>query len=103
MTGLSLLGRADQTVRVALGGAMNATAPEELRGQLPGLLGGGTDTLVIDVSGVDRLSSTCVATLLAVKRTAQARRVHVVLAGPSDRAREVIVRTGLASVFEIES
>jgi anti-anti-sigma factor len=103
MTGLSLLGRADRTVRVALGGAMNATAPEELRGQLPGLLGGGTDTLVIDVSGVDRLSSSCVATLLAVKRTARARRVHVVLAGPSDRTREVIVRTGLASVFEIES
>ncbi len=103
MTGLSLLGRADQTVRVALGGAMNATAPEELRRQLPVLLGGGTDTLVIDVSGVDRLSSACVATLLAVKRTARARRVRVVLAGPSDRTREVIVRTGLASVFEIES
>ncbi len=103
MTGLSLLGRADGTVRVALGGAMNATAPEELRGELPGLLGGGTDTLVIDVSGVDRLSSSGVATLLAVKRTARARRVHVVLAGPSDRTREVIVRTGLASVFEIES
>ena len=103
MTGLSLLGRADQTVRVALGGAVHPTAPLELRQQLPGLLGGGVDTLVIDVSDVDRLSSACVATLLAVKRTAQARRVRVVLAGPQDRTREVLVRTGLASVFEIES
>lgn len=105
MTGRSLLGRTDRTdrtVRVALGSAPPAALPEDLRRQLPGLLGGGTDTLVIDVSGVDRLSSACVATLLGVKRSCHARRIRVVLAAPSDRTREVLNRTGLASVFEIE-
>ncbi len=103
MTGLSLLGRADRTVRVALGDPPLVQGLGDLRWQLSGLLGGGTNTVVIDVSGVDRLSSACVATLLGVKRTCHARRIRVVLADPSERTREVLTRTGLASVFEIES
>ncbi|MDQ6895299.1 MAG: STAS domain-containing protein [Actinomycetota bacterium] len=102
MTELSLLGRADQTVRVALGDPPTSGLGD-LRWQLAGLLGGGTNTLVIDVSRLDRLSSAWVATLLGVKRTCHARRIRVVLADPSNRTREVLTRTGLASVFEIES
>ena len=74
----------------------------DLRWHLPTLLAGGTNTLVIDVSGVARLSSTCVATLLWVKRSCQPRHVRVVLADPTDRTLDVLTRTGLASVFEIE-
>jgi len=103
MTELSLLGRVDQTVRVALGEPPLTAGRDDLRWQLTGLLGGGTDTLVIDVSGVDRLSSAYVATLLGVKRACHARRVRVVLTGPPNRTRDVLTRTGLASVFEIES
>ncbi len=103
MTELSLLGRADQTVRVALGDPLLTSGLDDLQWQLAGLLGGGTNTLVIDVSRVDRLSSACVATLLGVKRTCQARRIRVILADPPNRTREVLHRTGLASVFEIES
>jgi len=51
---------------------------------------------------VARLSSTCVATLLWVKRSCQSRHVRVVLADPTDRTLDVLTRTGLASVFEIE-
>ena len=103
MTELNLLGRADQTVRVAMTDPLPASGLDHLQWQLAGLLGGGTDTLVIDVSGVDRLSSAGVAALLGVRRTCQARRVRVVLAGPPNRTLEVLTRTGLASVFEIES
>ena len=103
MTELSLLGRADQTVRVAMSDPLRASGLDDLQWQLTGLLGGGTNTLVIDVSGVVRLSSACVATLLGVKRTCRARRVRVVLSGPPNRTLEVLTRTGLASVFEIES
>ena len=103
MTDLSLLGRADRTVRVALGDPLLTLGLDRLRQQLVDLLGGGADTLVIDVSGVDRLSSAGVATLLGAKRTCQARRIRVVLADPSNRTREVLARTGLASLFDIES
>ena len=92
MTGLSLLSRADQRVCVALSDDRMAQGLNDLRWHLPTLLAGGTNTLVIDVSRVARLSSTCVA-----------RRVRVVLADPTERTLEVLTRTGLASVFEIES
>jgi anti-anti-sigma factor len=103
MTGLSLLSRADQRVCVALRDDRLAQGLGDLRWHLPTLLAGGTNTLVIDVSGVARLSSTCVATLLWVKRSCQSRHVRVVLADPTDRTLDVLTRTGLASVFEIES
>src|SRR6476660_3899270 len=103
MTGLSLLSRADQRVCVALSDDRMAQGLNDLRWHLPTLLAGGTNTLVIDVSGVARLSSTCVATLLWVKLSCQSRRVRVVLADPTERTLEVLTRTGLASVFEIES
>lgn len=103
MTGLSVLGREDQVVRVALAGTEMAQGLSDLRWRLPGLVAGGTNTLVIDVSGVDRLSSTCVATLLGVSRFCRARRIRVVLAAPTDRTLDVLTRTGLSAVFEIES
>ncbi len=64
MTGLTLLGRDDQTVRVALDDRVMAQGLGDLRWRLPQLLAGGTDTLVVDVAEVDRLSSTAIATLL---------------------------------------
>jgi anti-anti-sigma factor len=102
VTGLSLLSRADQRVCVALTDERMTQGLNDLRWHLPTLLAGGTNTLVIDVSGVARLSSTCVATLLWVKRSCQSRSVRVVLADPTDRTLDVLTRTGLASVFEIE-
>jgi hypothetical protein len=57
VTGLCLLGRADQTVRVALGEPMHAPAAADLRSRLSGLLAGGATTLVVDVSGVGRLAA----------------------------------------------
>ena len=77
MTGLALLSRADQRVCVALSDDRMAQGLNDLRWHLP--------------------------TLLWVKRSCQARRVRVVLAGPTDRTLDVLTRTGLASVFEIES
>lgn len=103
MTGLRLLSRADQTVCVALRDERIAQGLNDLRWHMSSLLAGGTNTLVIDVSNVARLSSTCVATLLWVKRTCQARRIRVVLLDPTDRTLDVLRRTGLATLFDIES
>lgn len=92
-----------QVVRVALDERAVAHGFVDLQGRLPQLLSGGTHTLVVDVSDLDRLSSTAVAALLWVKRTCAARRIHVVLSQPTDRALGVLTRSGLGSVFEIES
>jgi anti-anti-sigma regulatory factor len=75
----------------------------ELRWRLDDLLGGGQSTLVIDVSGVGRISSTTVAAMLWAKRRCRARRVSVVVRDPSRRSLDQIRRTGLMNTFDIES
>ena len=93
----------EQVVRVALDEGAVARGCVELQSRLPQLLAGGAHTVVVDVSDLDRLSSTTVAALLWVKRTCAARRIHVVLSQPTERALDVLTRTGLGDVFEIES
>lgn len=103
MTAPTVLGTQERTVRVALEDRHLVRGLSDLRWRLPRLLAGGTDTLVIDLSGLARLSSGSIATLLWVKRTCAARRVRVVLGSPSPRALEQLTRTGLTNVLEIES
>jgi anti-anti-sigma factor len=102
MSGLTVLRREDQTVSVALEDRSLKPGLSDLRWRLPRLVGSGADTLVIDLSGVGRLSSASIATLLFAKRTCAARRVRVVLSSPSPRALEQLTRTGLTNVLEIE-
>ncbi|WP_432497295.1 STAS domain-containing protein [Kineococcus gypseus] len=73
-----------------------------LRRELGEALDGGCSTLVVDVSGVDHLSSAVVALLLRAKRRCRARGGRVVLRGPSRGAVEVLHRTGLAPLFDVE-
>lgn len=75
----------------------------DLRWRLPQLLAGGHPTLVIDISGVERISSTTVAAILWVKRRCRGRRVRVVVRDPSRRSLEQLRRTGLMDAFDIES
>lgn len=91
------------TVHLQIVDGMLAEGSGELRNRLAELVPGGTRTLSVDLSAVERLSSTCVATLLWVKRVCSARGVHVVLANTPERTLEVLTRTGLTTVFEIES
>ncbi len=103
MTGLTVLSREEQTVRVALEDRQLIQGLGDLRWRLPRLVAGGADTLVIDLSGIGRLSSGSIATLLWVKRTCAARRIRVVLSSPSPRTLDLLTRTGLTNVLEIES
>lgn len=75
----------------------------DLRWRLGRLLAGGQSTLVVDVSGLDRMSSTTLAALLWVKRRCRARRVGVVVREPSRHSLEQLRRTGLMDAFDIES
>jgi anti-anti-sigma regulatory factor len=74
----------------------------QLRRGLDQLLARGQDTLVIDVSGLARLSSTTVARLLWVKRRCLARQVRVVIREPSRATVAMLRRTGLIGAIDVE-
>ena len=100
MVGLRVHDDGEGTVTVVLDGAHPAQGLLELRLCLTRILPGGTHTLTIDLTGVDRPSSVCIATLLRVKRVCVAWHVHLVLQRPGRRSRDLLARTGLRDVLE---
>jgi anti-anti-sigma factor len=74
----------------------------DLTWRLGDLLGGGGNRLVVDISGLERLSSATLAALLRAQRTCRARGGRVVVRGANRRCCEVLARTGLSGFFDIE-
>ena len=101
--GLTVLARTEGVVAVALADETLVQGLNDLRWRLDPLVAGGTHTVEIDVSRVDRLSSASIATLLWVKRTCAARQIRVVLSSPTPHTLDQLKRTGLAHVLEIGS
>jgi anti-anti-sigma factor len=62
----------------------------------------GARRLVVDVSGVQQLASPAVASLLSAHRTCRARGGSVVLRGANRRTLDLLRRTGLWRVMELE-
>lgn len=73
----------------------------ELRIRLGKLLTGGGGTLIVDLSRVERPSSTLLAALLRYQRSCQASGGRLVLRAPNRRYQELLRRTGLHKVFEV--
>ncbi len=63
---------------------------------------GGARTLVVDASRIDHLSSTVITALLWAQRRCGARGGSVVVRDPSRRSLEMLVRTGLKDVLDVE-
>jgi anti-anti-sigma factor len=63
----------------------------------------GACRLVVDVSQVDCLNSTTITALLWARRRCVARGGAVVLRNPSARSMDLIIKTGLWDVLEIEA
>jgi anti-anti-sigma regulatory factor len=85
---------------VRLDDAMVARGLTDLRSSTARVLGSGGSVLVVDVSGVERLSSTVVSALLWVRRLCAARHVRFVLDGLRDQHVDVLRRTGLAAALD---
>jgi anti-anti-sigma factor len=62
----------------------------------------GACRVVVDVSRVDCLSSTTITAVLWAQRRCRARGGAVVLRNPSARSMDLIMRTGLWDVLEVE-
>jgi anti-anti-sigma regulatory factor len=91
-----------RTVVVALDDAAVAQGLAELRSRLSEVLGAGDARLVVDVSGLDRISSSVVAALLRAKRKCLVRGVDVVVRGSAGQSLGLLTRTGLSAVLDVE-
>lgn len=73
----------------------------DLRWHLPLLLAGGADTVEIDISRVERLSSIGIASLLWARRQCAVRRVDLKIVGASRHTTDQFARTGLTSLLDV--
>lgn len=92
----------DGTVVVTLDDVVLLRGLGDLTWRLGDLLGAGGASVVVEISGLDRLSSATLAALLRAQRVCRARGGRVVVRGANRRCREVLARTGLAGFFDIE-
>ena len=79
-------------------GSLDGDSVGKLRRHLQVLLGGDAETVTIDLSKVDFVSSTCVGSLVAfwIDLRPSGRRMKV---APSPAVRKVLDMTGLSGVF----
>jgi anti-anti-sigma factor len=75
----------------------------DLRWMLHDALVAGARRVVVDLTGVQQLSSPVVASLLSAHRTCRARGGAVVLRGANRRTEDLLCRTGLWRVLSLET
>jgi anti-anti-sigma factor len=88
---------------IQLDDALFADGLADARWLLHDALLSGARRLVVDLTGVQHLSSTAVASLLWAHRICRARGGTVVLRGPNRRTLDLLHRTGLERVLELET
>jgi anti-anti-sigma regulatory factor len=91
-----------RSVVVVLDDEAVAQGLTDLRSRLSDVLSRGDARLVVDVSGLDRISSSVVAALLWAKRKCVARGVDVVVRGSAGQSLGLLTRTGLSAVLDVE-
>lgn len=97
-----VLERRGDAVVVRLEDSTGLRGLADLRWRLDTLLGDGAGTLVVDVAGLECLSSSTLAALLQARRICRARGGAVVLRGPGRHCFDMLARTGLLGLFQIE-
>ena len=90
-------------VTIRLSDDMLADGLADVRWLLHDALLAGARRLVVDLSEVTVLSSTAVASFLWAHRTCRARGGAVVLRGPNRRTEDLLLRTGLWHVMQMET
>ena len=88
---------------VKLSGGLDAAAAPALREQLIDLLHGGTDPLVLDLSGVLSCDTAGLAVLVGTQRRARLLGTTISLLAPSPAVAKVLRSTGLDRSFAIRA
>lgn len=91
--------RVDGVVAVAPAGRIDTTTAPLLDQHLVALLGGGHRRLVVDLSGVDYISSAGLRVLLLLARRVQEARGRLALCGLGDAVRQVFQLAGFLPLF----
>ncbi len=89
-------------VTIRLSDELLAEGLADVRWLLRDALLAGARRLVVDLSRVSVLSSSAVASFLWAHRTCRARGGAVVLRGPNRRTEDLLQRTGLWRVMQLE-
>ncbi len=89
-------------VLIVLDDALLADGVADVRWLLHDALLAGARRLVVDLTGVQHLSSTAVASFLWAHRICRARGGAVVLRGANRRTEDLLHRTGLWRVLQID-
>jgi anti-sigma B factor antagonist len=84
-----VIGRVDSTNATELGGALDKAVDE------------GRSNLVLDLSGVEYMSSAGLREMVRVLKRVKRGSGDLRLANPSDRVKEVLELAGLDTIFEI--
>lgn len=90
-------------VTIRLSDDLLADGLADVRWLLHDALLAGARRLVVDLSAVQHLSSPAVASFLSAHRTCRARGGSVVLRGANRRTLDLLHRTGLWRVLELET
>lgn len=92
----------DDEITIQLEDTLLREGLADVRWLLHDALLAGARRLVVDVSRVQHLASPAVASLLSAHRTCRARGGSVVLRGANRRTLDLLHRTGLWRVMELE-
>ena len=93
----------EDEVTVQLNDELLSDGVADVRWLLHDALLAGARRVVVDLSDVQHLSSPAVASFLSAHRTCRARGGTVVLRGANRRTLDLLHRTGLWRVLELES
>jgi anti-anti-sigma factor len=94
---------AGDEITVQLSDDLLADGVADVRWLLHDALLAGARRVVVDLSAVQHLSSPAVASFLSAHRTCRARGGSVVLRGANRRTLDLLHRTGLWRVLELET
>lgn len=86
---------------VYISGRIDSSNAHELEAALQAVTDAGTYRFVAELNGVEYMSSAAVRALVSSLKTCKSRLGNLVLANPSERAREVLEIAGMDILFKI--
>ena len=86
---------------VTVAGRIDSSNAPQLDEALKGLMNNGRHKLVLELSGVNYMSSAALRALVSAVRECKSHRGNVKLANISDRVSEVLKLAGLDAIFEV--
>jgi anti-anti-sigma factor len=91
----------DRATLVEVSGRIDGNNAHELGGALNEQLDGGRKNLILDLAGLDFMSSAGLRELVMAYKKAKRESGDLSLAQPSERVRDILEMAGLDTVFQI--